>query len=197
MKNKVKILIPGYAKEIKGKQYASATTVLIRENGKNIIVDPGMNRIKLLSALKKEKLKTSDINYVILTHYHLDHCLLAGIFGRAKIYDNESIFSFDGKIENHKHTIPNTTIRLIDTPGHDPFHVSVLAKNEKNEKIVIAGDIFWWWDNQKQKTDIKSLTNLVDPYVKSKKQLTQSRKKILRIADYIIPGHGKIFKIIK
>jgi hypothetical protein len=26
-------------------------------------------------------------------------------------------------------------------------------------------------------------------------QLIESRKKILNIADYIIPGHGKIFKV--
>ncbi len=197
MENKIKVLIRGYVKVINNKQYASSTAVLIQENGKSIIIDPGINRRKLLLALKKQKLETSNIDYVILTHYHLDHLLLAGIFENAKIYDNESVFSFDGKIENHKHTIPNTSIVLIDTPGHDPFHISVLAKNKNDKNIVIAGEVFWWPNNAKIKTDRKSLINLKDPYTKSKKQLIQSRKNILSIADYIIPGHGKMFKVIK
>jgi glyoxylase-like metal-dependent hydrolase (beta-lactamase superfamily II) len=36
-----------------------------------------------------------------------------------------------------------------------------------------------------------------DPYVKDKEKLKESRKKILEIADYVIPGHGKMFKVEK
>jgi hypothetical protein len=39
--------------------------------------------------------------------------------------------------------------------------------------------------------------NLKDPYVKNEKDLKESRKKVLEIADYIIPGHGKMFKVQK
>ena len=67
----IKILIEGYVKEENDSEFASSTTTLIQENGLNIIVDPGMNRELLLEALEKENLSTSDINYVILTHYHL------------------------------------------------------------------------------------------------------------------------------
>ena len=31
--------------------------------------------------------------------------------------------------------------------------------------------------------------------MKNRKQLLTSRKKVLEIADYIIPGHGKMFKV--
>ena len=63
--------------------------------------DPGMNRGLLLESLKKEDLSISDINYVIITHYHLDHSLLAGIFENAKILDDESIYSWDSRIEEY------------------------------------------------------------------------------------------------
>ena len=39
--------------------------------------------------------------------------------------------------------------------------------------------------------------NHKDPYMKNEKQLMESRNKILEIADYIIPGHGKMFKVEK
>ncbi len=36
-----------------------------------------------------------------------------------------------------------------------------------------------------------------DPYVKNETQLKESRKKLLEVADYIIPGHGGMFKVKK
>ena len=190
----IKILIQGYVKEKGGQEFASSTATLIQENKLNIIVDPGMNRKLLLTSLKKQGLAVSDINYVILTHNHLDHSLLAGIFEKAKIFDQVDIFSWDGKIASHNGKIPGTAIKIIKTPGHDMFHCSVLVQTKKFGKVVIAGDVFWWLDEERQKIDKKSLLRHKDLYVKNQKQLLESRKKILKIADYIIPGHGKMFK---
>jgi glyoxylase-like metal-dependent hydrolase (beta-lactamase superfamily II) len=193
----VKVLIEGYAKEENGAEFASSTTILIREGDLNIIVDPGMNRKLLLESLKKEGLPSDKINYVILTHYHLDHSLLAGIFKNARIMDNSDICSWDGKIETHDGKVPGTDIEIIRTPGHDMFHCSVLVKTNEFGKVIIAGDVFWWEDSQEQKTDKESLMKHKDPYMKNEEELTNSRKKILEIADYIIPGHGKMFKVEK
>ena len=84
---KIKVLVEGYVIEKDNAQYASSTATLIQENNLNIIVDPGINRKLLLNALKKEKLSATDIHYAVLTHCHLDHALLAGIFENAKIID--------------------------------------------------------------------------------------------------------------
>jgi glyoxylase-like metal-dependent hydrolase (beta-lactamase superfamily II) len=192
---KVKVLIKGYAREINGEEFASSATTLIQDNGLNIVVDPGMDREALLGGLANEGLKVEDINYVVLTHTHLDHCLLAGIFENAKILDNSDIFSFDGKIGKHDGKIPNTNIEIIETPGHDQFHCSVLAETEDLGKVVIAGDVFWWGDGEEQKTDKQSLLEREDPYVKDEKALRGSREEILNLADYVIPGHGEMFKV--
>jgi len=193
----IKILIEGYAKKENGTELASSTAALIQENGLNIIVDPGMNRKLLLRALKKENLSPSDISYVILTHCHLDHSLLAGIFENAKILDDGAIYSWNGKIEEHDGKVPGTDIKIIKTPGHDMFHCSVLVETERFGKVAIAGDVFWWSDEEKQKTDRESLMKHEDPYVKNKEQLMESRRKVLEIADYIVPGHGKMFQAEK
>jgi len=194
---KIKILINGYAKEIGGVEYASSSVTLIREHNLNILVDTGMNRKLLLNSLKKEGLTPKDINFVVLTHTHIDHCLLAGIFENARILDDSSIYSFDGKITEHQKKIPGADIEIVSTPGHDQSHCSVLISTDKYGKVVIAGDLFWWSDKDKQSVDKKSLLTLNDPYVKDKKSLDKSRKKILKIANYIIPGHGKPFKVLK
>ncbi len=193
----VKVLIEGYAREEEDSEFASSTTTLIKESELNIIVDPGMNRELLLESLKKENLSQKDINYVILTHYHLDHSLLAGIFENAKVMDNEDIYSFDGKIKGHDGKVPGTDIKIIKTPGHDMFHCSVLVKTKELGQVAIVSDVFWWSDEEEQKTDKESLMNHEDPYMKNKEELMESRKKVLEIADYIIPGHGKMFKVEK
>jgi glyoxylase-like metal-dependent hydrolase (beta-lactamase superfamily II) len=193
----VKILIQGYAREEGDVELASSTATLIKDNGVRVIVDPGMNRAALLESLTKEGLKLEDINFIVLTHTHLDHCLLAGIFENAKILDNSDIFSFDGKITGHNGKVPGTDIEIIATPGHDQFHCSVLAKTEDLGKVIIAGDVFWWMDEEKQETGRNDLIKREDPYVKDKEALKQSRENILALADYIIPGHGPMYKVEK
>ncbi|MCX6807011.1 MAG: MBL fold metallo-hydrolase [Candidatus Berkelbacteria bacterium] len=192
-----KILIKGYAKKENDAEFASSTTTLIREGELNIIVDPGMDRKQLLEALKSENLPLKDINYVILTHYHLDHTLLAGIFENAKVLDNSGIYSWNGKIGEHDGKVPGTNIEIIKTPGHDMFHCSILVKTKEYGCIAIVGDVFWWRDNQDQITDKENLIKHEDPYVKNREDLMNSRKEILEVADYIIPGHGKMFKVEK
>jgi glyoxylase-like metal-dependent hydrolase (beta-lactamase superfamily II) len=194
---KIKILIEGYVREENGAEFASSTTVLIREKNFNIIVDPGMDRKLLIDALEKEKLSAADINFVVLTHYHLDHSLLSGIFENAKFLDRGEIYSWDGKIEKFDGKIPGTDIEIIRTPGHDMFHCSVLVKTEEFGGVVVAGDVFWWENGEQQKTDKESLMKHIDPYVKNEEDLINSRKKVLEITDYIIPGHGKMFKVNK
>jgi len=34
-----------------------------------------------------------------------------------------------------------------------------------------------------------------DPYMKDRGKLVKNRNKILEVADYVIPGYGKIFKV--
>jgi glyoxylase-like metal-dependent hydrolase (beta-lactamase superfamily II) len=193
--SKIKVLIEGYAKEVNGDEYASSSVTLICDHNLNILVDTGMNRELLIDSLKKEELAPADINYIVLTHTHLDHCLLVGIFENAKILDDSLIYSFDGKIVEHEKKIPGTDIEIISTPGHDQFHCAVLVDTDEFGKVAISADLFWWADSKEQKIDTENLLNLDDPYLKDKKALYKSRKKVLDIADYIIPGHGKAFPV--
>lgn len=192
--NKVKILIEGYAKIHDDFEDVSPSVVLIENEKHKIIVDPGFNRENLLKALEKEDLKMEDIDVVFLTHYHMDHALLAGMFEKAIFMDNGDQYLQNGIIKRQEEKMLGDGIEVRQTPGHDPFHCSVIVDTEYMGKIVIAGDIFWWVDGEEPEKDFESLINLEDPYVKDENALKKSRKKILEIADWIIPGHGKMFK---
>lgn len=191
----VKVLVEGYAREENGREFASSTVVLVKDNGLNIVVDPGLDRKLLLKALKKEKLPARKVDFVLLTHYHLDHALLSGLFKNARIIDGTEIYSWNGEIEKHNAKIPGTGVKIIKTPGHDMFHCAALAETREFGVAAIAGDVFWWPEGEKQKTDRKSLLLHNDPYAKNREQLLESRKKILKAADWVIPGHGKMFKV--
>ena len=187
----VKVLIEGYAREIEDGWLASSTVVLVKSNNKNIIVDPGCNREKLIKTLLKNNLKPSDIDFVLLTHSHADHTLLAGIFEKAKVLTTEEIYNGDNQIE-HNNKIPGTDLKIIQTPGHSPEHCSLIVPT-KEGICVIAGDVFWWMDDEDQKIDVEK-EDEAHPEEVDMKKLIESRKTLLKIGDYIIPGHGKMFK---
>lgn len=191
--NKIKVLIEGYAKKIKNGWVASSTATFIESNGKKIIVDPGCNRKKLLNELAKNNLKTTDIDFVFLTHGHVDHSLLEGIFENAKIVDELYVYNIDSIVE-HNGKIPETDLEVIRTPGHIEDHCSLIVKTE-NGIYVVAGDVFWLMEDEKQEVNINKPDG--DPEHMNIQKLIASRKRILKIADYIIPGHGKMFKVEK
>lgn len=191
----IKILVEGYAIEKQGNWIASPSTVLIKDLGLDILADPGSNKELLLKALEKENLEPEDIDIVFLTHHHLDHSLNIRLFPEKEIYDGYTISSGD-KMIAYSGNIPKTTVQVIQTPGHTKEHCSLLVKT-KNGKIAVAGDVFWWRNDEKQNTDRESLLKLADEFAWDWKELKKSRKKLLEIADYIIPGHGKMFKVQK
>lgn len=191
--SEIKILIEGYAKQIANGWLANSTVILVKANEKNVIVDPGFDREKLLDALKKEKLSVLDIDFVFLTHGHIDHTLLAGIFENAKIVDELYVYQKDAIIK-HSGIIPDTDLKIIRTPGHMEEHCSLIVKTDKGI-YAVAGDVFWWMDSEEQKVMIEKPDN--DPEHMNLEKLIASRKKIMGIADWVIPGHGKMFKVKK
>ncbi len=188
----LKVLVEGYAKEIDGGWIASSTATLVISNGKNIIIDPGCNRERLLEALDAEGLSTCDINFVILTHTHVDHSLLAGIFESAEVLDAELIFA-DGRQKEHGGTVPGTELEIFPTPGHVPEHCSVKVPT-LDGVYVVTGDAFWWLDGDEQSLAIDQ-EDLAYGEDADMDALKKSRQAILDMADFIVPGHGKTVKV--
>ncbi|MFA6098669.1 MAG: MBL fold metallo-hydrolase [Patescibacteria group bacterium] len=186
---KIEILTEGYVIETETEERASSTAVLVQEKDLNIIVDPGIAREPLARSLQEHGLKPEDIDYIFLTHYHPDHAFGAAWFPKAKLIDNDSIYDRD-RIIRHDGFVPGTELAIIHTPGHAFEHCSLAVTTDKG-MVIIAGDVFYWVDGQEQKVDVNS----EDKYATDMKKLIASRQKLLNLADFIIPGHGKIFRV--
>lgn len=185
----VKILIEGYTNADKdnsgGKEVTCPTITLIRDSNLNIVVDPGVleNQQLLVEALKRENLAVNDIDIVCITHSHIDHYRNIGMFSNAKtleffgLWEGSSVSEWDENFSDN--------IKIIKTPGHNYDGITILAKTNKGV-VAVCGDVFWK-ENYPEK----------DPYASDNKKLIESRKKILKLADYIIPGHAGMYKVKK
>lgn len=189
-----KILIEGYARMEGDITHASPSTILIYSNDKKVLMDPGTNNEMLMKSLDAEKLKPEDIDVVYLTHYHPDHWLNIRLFPiTTPIIDATLIWNDDAEFPISD-KIPDTNIQIIPTPGHAGEHSSLLIETKDMGKVCFAQDVFWWMDGKQQTNNLEELVNYPDPFASDMEAQKDSRQKILDLADWIVPGHGKMFK---
>ncbi len=186
----IKLLVQGYAKTGDVEQDCS-TSVLVIDKDVKIVVDPGINRQALATGLQKEGLKPEDIKYVLITHYHPDHAFGAAWFPQAELMDYKYKYKSD-LVEQHDGFVPDTELAIMHTPGHAPEHCSLAVPTEQG-MVIVAGDVFWWPDGVEQTLDV----DYPDEYAQDVEALQESRKKILKLADVIIPGHGQVIQVPK
>jgi glyoxylase-like metal-dependent hydrolase (beta-lactamase superfamily II) len=130
---------------------------------------------------------------IFLSHYHLDHTLNIKLFPDKDIYDGAVLWQEDEEtFYNGK--IPHTKIEVISTPGHATEQFSLFINDDKLGKVCIAQDVFWWEDGKQKSDKYEDLMNLEDPFANDISALKESRQKVLEWADWIVPGHGKMFK---
>lgn len=190
--NTIDILIEGYANITKSGWDASGTTTLITTDTElKIIADPGANRDLLLQKLDERGLVVGDIDMVFLTHHHLDHAMNVGIFPNARVIDEEAVYTQSVAIEGVK-MLPGTDMTVMATPGHEYAHAALVVPT-KDGTVVVAGDNFWWTTSEKQEVDLHKK----DDFAEKMDELVASRKEILAIADWVIPGHGKMFAVTR
>ncbi len=192
--NKLKILVEGYAKPGPGTTYqASPTCCLIYHDNLKILVDPGANERELLKALKEEDLTPNDIDVLFLSHYHPDHFLNLKLFPKNDLYDGSMLWKDDTETA-YSDKLPGTEIQILPTPGHSLEHAALVFEEDTLGTVCIAQDVFWWEDGKQDTSSLEALMNLRDPFASDVEALKESRKKVLEIADWIVPGHGKMFK---
>ena len=88
--------------------------------------------------------------------------------------------------------VVDENITIIHTPGHDNRSITVLVKTAKGV-VAITGDLFEY--NKDWETVDSS--EAWEPWSQDKELQEKSRAKIWKLADYIVPGHGDIFKVDK
>ena len=166
------------------------TITLVRDGDSIMVVDPGIleNQKILVDALKKENLTVEDVNVICITHSHIDHYRNIGMFPSAKILEYYGLWNKVGVESWTENFSPN--IRVLHTPGHDYTGISLFVTTGLESKypgvVAICGDVFWREDYPANPQD--------DIYASDFEKLKESRKKVLEMADWIVPGHGAIYK---
>lgn len=184
----VKVLVPGYTNAdsaAEGEEKTCATITLVRDENIVMVCDPGVldSQQILIDALKKEGLAVSDVNYVFITHSHIDHYRNIGMFPDAKTLEYFGIWD-GGKVVDWEEQFTQD-IKIIKTPGHNYDGLTLLVETSEGT-IAICGDVFW-----------KENFPESDAYASDLKKLQESRQKVLQLADFIIPGHAGMYPVSK
>lgn len=184
----VKILLEGYTSADNNQseeEKTQPTISLIRSKDIIMVIDPGVVKSQniLVEALKKEGIGVNDVNFVFLTHSHADHFRNIGMFPEAKLLEYFALWNNDIAEEWEEDFTDD--IKIIKTPGHNYTSLTLVADTDMG-KIAVCGDVFWKENGPKN-----------DPYANDTELLQESRKKVLEMADYIIPGHSGMFKVKK
>jgi glyoxylase-like metal-dependent hydrolase (beta-lactamase superfamily II) len=57
--------------------------------------------------------------------------------------------------------------------------------------VVVAGDVFWSAEGEEPALDV----DRADGFAVDMARLRESRQRLLRIADWIVPGHGRRLRV--
>lgn len=165
-------------------------TYLIEGGDKLLLVDTGMadterankyhhpgsiqpEGMSIIEQLEKLNYKPSDIDIVVFTHLHWDHCFYMQQFTNAKFYVNRKEYEFAmdpiplyyksyeapqlgitrpfegitmNLTEGEEEIMPG--VRVFETPGHSVGHQSVEVDTDSG-KYLICGDAIFIMDNLK------------------------------------------------
>jgi len=188
----VKVLRAGYSFPLDaGRQRANGTITLVRGD-KNILVDTGSPQDKglLLAALHREGLSPQDLDCVVCTHGHADHIGNNNLFPQATFVVSQDIAQGDIYLP---HDFSATSYRLaegievIATPGHSGQDVGVIVRAAEGVTAIV-GDLFEREEDLQDETLWRATSQFPELQI-------ANRRRILAIADFIVPGHGDKFSV--
>jgi glyoxylase-like metal-dependent hydrolase (beta-lactamase superfamily II) len=187
----------------------STNVVLIRDNGKNIIVDPGILQIGRYGAFPKRLaefgLKPEDIDIVVNTHCHYDHIEGNYLFRGKRLVIHEKELEYCKKLYwpefaeafmdimdinavNDTKQITES-VKVMETTGHTPGSITVLVDTDDGlvacvgDAVIVKEDLL-----QLKAPQVVTKNTSVETSIESLKRIA-ALKPIL-----VIPGHDAPFK---
>lgn len=149
-----------------------------------------------MKLLADRKLHPDDINIVVGTHNHTDHIGNLNLFTKGDHYVGDQkyrgdYFEFD-IFKDYLYRNFNLTenVRLFSTPGHTENDVSVVVeKVDKLDTVAVVGDLF------ECKEDLQDESLWLDAGSNDPEEQRKNRQRAYGYCDYIVPGHGGMFKV--
>jgi glyoxylase-like metal-dependent hydrolase (beta-lactamase superfamily II) len=181
-----------------------ANVTLIRTAIGLMLFDTGgyVTRLGLINSLKQRGLTPSDIKLVFISHLHFDHCHNIDLFPKAKVFVSRAEWDYSRAphvddifvpwgihelleqydlelIEGDGVIAPN--VSYFAAPGHTPGSVAVRLTTTDRGCVVIAGDAI--------KYAKEVILGRCDAAFDLASAGQASIRRILEIADRIVPGH--------
>ena len=161
----------------------ASSCTLVRDGDRTIVVDPGMatGADAILSSLARLGVRPVDVTDVVLSHHHPDHTMYAGIFPKAAVHDHWAVYrGTDWEDSDCDGRVLAPSVQLARTPGHTAEDLVLIAGTA--DGIVVTTHSWFHADSTVDDEDPEDAD-----------QLRESRRRILEVADRIVPGHGPAF----
>lgn len=206
---KADILLKGFPGISNRGYFGWCNVILIESEGETLLFDTGSHgdRALLLKELEKRDLRPPDIDCVIISHLHFDHCLNADLFKGSRLLMSEDAIRY--ACSDRPDAVGDTFVprahaeRLAERaeligdgelitgeveamalPGHTPGLMGLFLRGEG---IALASD------------SVKNAWEFVrmDPTAcfHSKEEAIRSMRRIAERARVVIPGHDRAFEI--
>jgi glyoxylase-like metal-dependent hydrolase (beta-lactamase superfamily II) len=160
----------------------AATVGFIADGDRRVVTDPGMvrDRSLILDPLQKLGVAPEEVTDVVFSHHHPDHTLHAALFPNARIHDHWAIYQGDQwQWRDADGYQLSPAITLIRTPGHTREDITTLAGTPEG---VVAFTHLWIdaaAEGDRHAVDLEGLH--------------AGRRRVLALAELIVPGHGPPF----
>ncbi|KAH7707391.1 hypothetical protein AAVH_25380 [Aphelenchoides avenae] len=171
---------------------ACGSVTLVKVGEKHLLVDCGSpwHKAELVKALHDVGgISTQQVDVLIITHPHSDHCGNVNLFPNAWIVASARSWT-DESLKRHNLEQLKDFVRVHSLPGHTRSDISVEVRqrngNQVERTVIIAGDLFENADDHKSDDLWKPMSAL--PFAQE-----VSRVRVQRLADVIVPGHGPAF----
>ena len=206
---KLDILTYGFAFMSDQGALGYSTVSLLELGDRRILIDtgPSARRAWLLKALESRGLGVEDIDTVVLTHLHWDHCQNADLFPGARVLvhpkeldyakdpnradGNSATYFLDilGKLRVEPVSEGDAIadgVSVIDTPGHTKGHISIRLDVE-GEPTLVAGDALPDGGTVRRGVPYNIFWDVNDA--------TESVEKMLDGSSVFYPGHDRPFRL--
>ncbi len=159
----------------------TCTSTYIVDGARGIVVDvPNVGEEEtFLKALRDAGVDPAAVDTVVLTHFHPDHVGCLHLFPNAEYVAAGSRWRGARHAHWKEETLVLTDdVSVVKTPGHTPHDCAVIAKTPQGI-VAVAGDLW-----------VRSSSDPRLVIVNDAALLEASRKRLIDLSDFIIPGHG-------
>ena len=192
----VHVLQEGYSRlDEDGTMLANGTSTLIKGGQHIIVVDTlsPWDADVLKTSLAQYNVKCEDVTHLVCTHGHPDHVGNNNLFTSAvqhivgfSVHHKDAYFIHP--FECAEELVIDEDVVVVPTPGHTLDSVSVRVRTEGGV-VFVVGDLFEKAEDVEDESVWRDAGS-DDPVAQKK-----NRRMVLQQADFIVPGHGGMFRV--